>query len=223
MSFHVGVHLSVLQQNRNMIKWKITMSVRHAIGARWQTTNIGDVLQCPNARLKHAADHVAFELPRSSLHGETASLFNVLSGRPPEGFKRETWCLRREHGRNMIERIVGGRTPQQIRTSDVALNFELLLLTVVCGIGEQAHGGSRAMKKHIIPSSCDSQVCITNLLDATKMLQMMCCAKKNVALAWNMCNRGHRGSEHQPYNMCRTRTGTEKHTVTVIFSYHHPH
>ena len=78
----------------------------------------------------------------------------------------------------MITRIVAGKTPQQIRTSDVALHFELLLLTVVCGTGEQAHDGSRAMKKQIIPSSSDSQVCITNLLDATKMLQMMCCAKK---------------------------------------------
>ena len=70
MCFHVGVHLSVLQQNKNIIKWRITMSVRHAIGARWQPTNRGDVLQCPNARLKHAADHAAFELPPSSLHGE---------------------------------------------------------------------------------------------------------------------------------------------------------
>ena len=79
----------------------------------------------------------------------------------------------------MIERIVGGRTPQQIRTSDVALHFELLLLTVVFGIGEQAHDGSSAMVKQISLRSCDSQVCITNLLDATKMLQMMCCAKKH--------------------------------------------
>ena len=70
MSFHVDVCLSVLQQNKNMFKWKITMSVRHAIGARWQPTNRGGALQCPNARLKHAADHTAFELPPRSLHGE---------------------------------------------------------------------------------------------------------------------------------------------------------
>ena len=101
--------------------------------------------------------------------------------------------MRREHGRNMIERILGGTTHQQIRTSNVALQFELLLLTVVCGTGEQAHDGSRAMKKQIIPSSCHSQACITNLLDATKMLQMMdVLCKKNifVALAWNMYTVG---------------------------------
>ena len=56
-------------QTKNIIIWKITMSILHAIGARWWPTNRGDALQCPN-RLKHAADHVAFELPRSSLHGE---------------------------------------------------------------------------------------------------------------------------------------------------------
>ena len=47
----------------------------------------------------------------------------------------------------MIERIVGGKTQEQIRTSDVALHFELLLLTVVCGIGEQAHGGLTCNEK----------------------------------------------------------------------------
>ena len=67
LSSHVGVHLSVLQQSKNMIKKKITMSIRHAIGARWRPTKRGDARQCPNARFKHAADHVAFELLRSSI------------------------------------------------------------------------------------------------------------------------------------------------------------
>ena len=70
LSSHVGVYLSVLQQNKTLIKWKITMSIRHAIGARWRPTTRGDVLQCPNARLKHAADDVAFELPPKLRHGE---------------------------------------------------------------------------------------------------------------------------------------------------------
>ena len=69
MSSHVDVYRGSLQ-TKNIIIWKITMSILHAIGARWWPTNRGDALQCPNARLKHAADHVAFELPRSSLHGE---------------------------------------------------------------------------------------------------------------------------------------------------------
>ena len=67
MCSHVCVHLNVLQQNKNMIKKKKTMSIRHAIGVRWQPTNRGDVLQCPNARLKLVADHVAFELPPRSV------------------------------------------------------------------------------------------------------------------------------------------------------------
>ena len=80
-------------------------------------------------------------------------------------------CLRREHGRNMIERIVRGKTQQQSRTSGVALQFGFLLLTVACDTGEQTHDGSRAMVKQISVRSCDVQVCITNLLDATKCCQ----------------------------------------------------
>ena len=67
----------------------------------------------------------------------------------------------------MIERIVRGKTQQQILTSDVALQFEFFLLTVVGDIGEQTHDGSNAMVKQISLGSCDSQICITNLLDAT--------------------------------------------------------
>ena len=71
----------------------------------------------------------------------------------------------------MIERIVARKTQQRIQTSDVALQFAFSLLTVLCGIGEETQGGSSAMLKQISPRSCDSQVCVTNLLDATSCCQ----------------------------------------------------
>ena len=62
----------------------------------------------------------------------------------------------------MVERILGTTTHQQIRTSDVALQFELLLLTVVCCTGEQAHDGSamkvRFTSMHHQPSGCYQKV-----------------------------------------------------------------
>ena len=194
----------------------------------WSAMATNQQRRCPSMSEREIETCCRPRGPRTSptpRHGELrpCSTFSQFAHR--RGSKKRSKCLRREHGRNKTERIVGGKTQQQVRTSDVALQFEFLLMAVVCGIGEQTQDGSNDMAKQITPSSCDSQVCITNLLDATKMLQMMCCAKKIfVALAWNMCNRGHRGSEHhQPYNMCRTRTGTEKHTVTVTFSNYNPH
>ena len=61
---------------------------------------------------------------------------------------------------------------------DVVLQFAILIAIVVCGTGEQAHDGSRAVIKQISLRSCDSQVCITNLLDATSYCQRCAAHKK---------------------------------------------
>ena len=143
----------------------------------------------------------------------------------------------------MAERILGRTTHQQIRTPDVVLQFALLILIVVCVNVEQAHDGSRALKKQIIPSSCDSQVCITNLLDATKMLPMMCRAKKDfwshvlgvrATVGVNSVGLFHdKNAQHVEWqrdpNKNRNHTtcvarelAQRKHTVTVIFSNRHP-
>ena len=56
MSSHVDVYRGSLQ-TKNIIIWKITMSILHAIGARWWTTNRGDALQCPTSKLRHGEPH----------------------------------------------------------------------------------------------------------------------------------------------------------------------